>query len=129
MAKLTSGDRIRLGQGGSALLFEDGSPFTSRLKFVLGRCGVDGKMLQAMVSDSLAEVTTSKGKKPEKASGIVQEILGRVKLQQSIRLLMAVFLGLLLMAGSVVGILLWTGRHLKGIEEVTLRRESERASP
>ena len=128
VAKLKSGDRIRLGQGGPTLLFEDGSPFTSRLKFVLGRCGVDGKMLQVMVSDSLAEVTTGKGKKPEKASGIVQEVLGRVKLQQSIRLLTAVFVGLLLTAGSVAGILLWTGRRLKGLEEVTFRRASERAT-
>ncbi len=60
--------------------------------------------------------------------GIVQEVLRRVKHQQSIRLLTAVFLGLLLTAGSVVGVLLWTGRHLKGLEELTLQRESERAS-
>ena len=128
VAKLKNGDRIRLGQGGPTLLFEDASPLASRLKFVLGRCGVDGRMLQAMVSDSVAEITTGKGRRRDKASGIVQEVFRRVKLQQSIRLLTAVFLGILLTAGSVAGILLWTGTHLKDLEEVTLQRESERAS-
>ncbi len=121
VAKIKNGDRFQLGRGGPTLLFEGESPFASRLKFVLGQCAVDARMLQAMVSD-LTKMSTGKGTGRVKGAGIVQEILRRVKLQQSIRLLTVVFLGLLLAAVSVAGVFLSTGTHLKGLEDRTSRQ-------
>ena len=119
LARLQNGDEIQFGQGGPKCVFEGESPLATRLKFVTGRCRVDTKMLQALVQNSLDSVATGKVKDRDEVAGFVQEVLKRVKLQHSLRLLGVAILGFFFLVLSVAGIFLWTGSSLTELEERT----------
>lgn len=115
LAKLQSGDVIRLGREGPSFLFEGDPGFGGSLDMLTTTCRVNARMLQAVVHDSIRQARASER---TKALVLVQEVARRSYWQLGIRALLVMF--------TLVGALgagVWTLLSTQQEEQEALRAQ------